>query len=91
VAKIPAELAAQAVAHPVRAAILKRLGEQVRSATSIGDELGVDNRLVAYHFERLRALGAIEQTGEAPQVRAGRREQLYRALWRVRVEVEPVE
>jgi DNA-binding transcriptional ArsR family regulator len=91
VAKILPPDAAKAVGHPVRVVILERLRGQLGSAKSIADELGLSQTAVAHHFKVLRELGAIEWTGEKRQTAAGRREHLHRALWRVRIEVKPVE
>jgi DNA-binding transcriptional ArsR family regulator len=88
VTEVRTDEAARALAHPVRVAILKALGQDSRSAVSVSREIGQPLSNVAYHFRVLRELGALEETGSRPA--RGAMEHFYRAAWQVRVEVEPV-
>ena len=88
-AKIPPADATKAVSHPLRAAVLDAFNDGARSPRSVADELGESLKNVSYHVAVLRDLGAIELVDTRP--RRGALEHFYRAKWRVRVEVEPIE
>jgi len=81
--------AAKAVAHPLRVQILEALYGEPRSPKALSQELGVRLSSVARHIVVLRDLGAIELTGTRPA--RGALEHFYRARWKVRVAVEPVD
>ena len=74
--------------HPLREAILARLGEQVYSPNELAVELDGAAGERQHHVTVLRELGLVELVDTAP--RRGAVEHYYRAKWRVRVEVDQV-
>jgi DNA-binding transcriptional ArsR family regulator len=88
-AEIPPEAVAKVCAHPLRRTILEMLEAEPRSAKEIADELGYKLPTVCYHFDRLRKAGAIKLVRS--KSRRGVFERYYRAVWRVRIQVEPIE
>ena len=81
--------AAKAAAHPLRAVILERLAQRVWSPSDLADELDKPLGRVSYHLTALRHLGMIKLVDTQP--RRGALEHYYKAVWQVRVELEPVE
>jgi len=71
---------AKALAHPLRAQILQRLGERVSSPGDLADELGAPLGVVSYHVRILADLGCAELVGTTP--RRGALEHHYRATMR---------
>src|SRR3954468_9040127 len=51
---------AKALAHPLRARILHRLGERVASPGELATELGASLGVVSYHVRMLRHYGLVE-------------------------------
>jgi Arc/MetJ family transcription regulator len=70
----------RAVAHPLRFQILVVFDEAVASPKQVAERLGEPLGRVAYHVQRLEALGAIELVSTRP--RRGATEHFYRALTR---------
>jgi DNA-binding transcriptional ArsR family regulator len=89
VSSIPPQNAAKAAAHPLRATILEALGRRVYSPNELANEPGERLGNVSYHVKALRDLGMIKLVDTQP--RRGAVEHYYKAVWQVRVEVEPVE
>ena len=87
--KLPPSEAAKAVGHPLRARILEALAGEPRSPNELAVEFGEPLGNVSYHVTVLRKLGMAELVDTAP--RRGAVEHYYRARWRVRLEVEPLE
>ena len=87
--KLPSSEAAKAVGHPLRARILEALAGEPRSPNELAVEFGEPLGNVSYHVTVLRDLGMVELVDTAP--RRGAVEHYYRARWRVRLEVEPLE
>jgi DNA-binding transcriptional ArsR family regulator len=69
--------------------ILERLAQRVWSPSDLADELDKPLGRVSYHFKTLLNLGMIKLIDTHP--RRGALEHYYKAVWQVRVEVEPVE
>jgi DNA-binding transcriptional ArsR family regulator len=88
VASVSPENAARALAHSLRATILDALGKATRSPNELAEELGEPLGNVSYHVTTLRGLGLIELVDTTP--RRGALEHYYRALVRVRVQIDPV-
>src|SRR3954470_15712827 len=68
---------AKALAHPLRARILHRLGERVASPGELAAELGASLGVVSYHVRMLRDYGCVELVGTEP--RRGALMHCYRA------------
>ena len=89
VGKVSRAEAVRAVSNPVRAQILEALLGRSSSPNRLAHELDVPLATVAHHVIVLRDLGAIELT--TTEQRRGATEHFYRARWKVRFEVEPVD
>lgn len=59
-------LVAKALANPLRARILQRLGERIASPAELAQELGAPVGLVSYHVRMLRSYECIELVRTAP-------------------------
>src|SRR6201999_1473642 len=57
---------AKALAHPLRARILQRLGERVSSPGDLADELGAPLGVVSYHVRMLRDYHCVELVRTEP-------------------------
>src|SRR4051794_37245275 len=68
---------AKALAHPLRARILHRLGERVASPGELPAELGASLGVVSYHVRMLRDYGCVELVRTEP--RRGALMHFYRA------------
>src|SRR4051812_37733410 len=68
---------AKALAHPLPARILQRLGERVASPGELAAELGASLGVVSYHVRMLRDYGCVELVGTEP--RRGALMHFYRA------------
>lgn len=80
---------AKALAHPLRARILQRLGERVASPGDLATELGAPLGVVSYHVRMLRDYECVELVRTEPRrgalqhfYRATTRPQLPEAQWR---------
>jgi DNA-binding transcriptional ArsR family regulator len=71
---------AKALAHPLRARILQRLGERVASPGDLALELGAPLGVVAYHVRMLREYDCVELVRTVP--RRGALQHFYRATAR---------
>ena len=71
---------AKALAHPLRARILQRLGERVASPADLATELGAPLGVVAYHVRMLRDYDCVELVRTEP--RRGALQHFYRATTR---------
>src|SRR4051795_6611995 len=71
---------AKALAHPLRARILQRLGERIASPGELAVELGAGLGVVSYHAGMLRDYGCVELVRTEP--RRGALEHFYRAIAR---------
>src|SRR4051794_39926538 len=71
---------AKALAHPLRARILQRLGERVASPGDLAAELGAPLGVVSYHVRRLRDYDCVELVRTEP--RRGALQHFYRATAR---------
>src|SRR3954452_2121235 len=71
---------AKALAHPLRAQILKRLGERVASPGELAAELGAPLGVVSYHVRMLREYECVELVRTEP--RRGALQHFYRATAR---------
>src|SRR4051812_18149334 len=71
---------AKALAHPLRARILQRLGERVASPAELAAELGASLGVVSYHVRMLRAYDCLELVRTEP--RRGALQHYYRAIAR---------
>src|SRR3954452_13417077 len=71
---------AKALAHPLRAQILKRLGERVASPGELASELGAPLGVVAYHVRMLRDYDCVELVRTEP--RRGALQHYYKATAR---------
>src|SRR3954452_7406958 len=71
---------AKALAHPLRARILQRLGERVASPGDLALELGAPLGVVSYHVRMLRDYGCVELVRTEP--RRGALQHFYRATAR---------
>ncbi|HEY6890143.1 MAG TPA: helix-turn-helix domain-containing protein [Solirubrobacter sp.] len=78
---------AKALAHPLRAQILQRLGERVASPGDLAQELGAPLGVVSYHVRMLRDYDCIELVRTEP-VR-GALQHFYRAIARPDVDQAP--
>src|SRR4051812_48882727 len=68
---------AKALAHPLRARILQRLGERVASPGELAAELGAPLGVVSYHVRMLRDYDCVELVRTEP--RRGALQHFYRA------------
>jgi DNA-binding transcriptional ArsR family regulator len=68
---------AKALAHPLRARILQRLGERVASPGDLATELGAPLGVVSYHVRMLRDYDCVELVRTEP--RRGALQHFYRA------------
>jgi len=75
---------AKALAHPLRAQILQRLGERVSSPGDLADELGAPLGVVSYHVRMLRDYHCVELVRTEP-VR-GALQHFYKAIARPNLE-----
>src|SRR3954452_23048692 len=71
---------ARALAHPLRARILQRLGERVSSPNDLASELGAPLGVVAYHVRMLRDYDCVELVRTKP--RRGALQHYYKATAR---------
>src|ERR1700754_1189895 len=71
---------AKALAHPLRARILQRLGERVASPGDLAAELGAPLGVVSYHVRMLRDYECVELVRTEP--RRGALQHCYRATAR---------
>jgi DNA-binding transcriptional ArsR family regulator len=71
---------AKALAHPLRARILQRLGERVASPGDLADELGAPLGVVSYHVRMLRDYDCVELVRTEP--RRGALQHFYKAIER---------
>src|SRR3954447_9506977 len=71
---------AKALAHPLRARILQRLGERVASPADLAVELGAPLGVVSYHVRMLRDYECVELLRTEP--RRGALQHFYRATAR---------
>jgi DNA-binding transcriptional ArsR family regulator len=71
---------AKALAHPLRAQILQRLGERVASPGDLAVELGAPLGVVSYHVRMLREYECVELVRTEP--RRGALQHFYRATAR---------
>src|SRR3954470_14475686 len=71
---------AKALAHPLRARILQRLGERVASPVDLALELGAPLGVVSYHVRMLRDYDCVELVRTEP--RRGALQHFYRATAR---------
>src|SRR4051812_8989846 len=77
---------AKALAHPLRARILQRLGERVASPRELAVELGAALGVVSYHVRMLRDYGCVELVRTEP--RRGALQHFYRATARANVDAD---
>jgi DNA-binding transcriptional ArsR family regulator len=75
---------AKALAHPLRARILQRLGERVASPGDLAVELGAPLGVVSYHVRMLRDYGCVELVRTEP--RRGALQHFYKATARPNLE-----
>src|SRR4051794_35902863 len=75
---------AKALAHPLRARILQRLGERVASPGDLALELGAPLGVVSYHVRMLREYECVELVRTEP--RRGALQHFYRATARPTLE-----
>jgi DNA-binding transcriptional ArsR family regulator len=71
---------AKALAHPLRARILQRLGERVASPADLASELGASLGVVSYHVRMLREYQCVELVRTEP--RRGALQHFYKATAR---------
>src|SRR5215213_7205170 len=71
---------AKALAHPLRARILQRLGERVASPAELAAELGAPLGVISYHVRMLRDYSCVELVRTEP--RRGALQHFYRATAR---------
>src|ERR1700741_721632 len=71
---------AQALAHPLRARILQRLGERIASPGDLAVELDAPLGVVSYHVRMLRDYDCVELVRTEP--RRGALQHFYRATGR---------
>src|SRR6187200_3483509 len=71
---------AKALAHPLRARILQRLGERVASPGDLAVELGAPLGVVSYHVRMLRDYDCVELVRTEP--RRGALQHFYKATAR---------
>ena len=72
---------AKALAHPLRARILQRLGERVASPGDLAVELGAPLGVLSYHVRMLRDYDCVELVRTEP--RRGALQHFYRATQRL--------
>jgi DNA-binding transcriptional ArsR family regulator len=77
---------AKALAHPLRARILQRLGERVASPGDLATELGAPLGVVSYHVRMLRDYDCVELVRTEP--RRGALQHFYRATARPQLDTE---
>src|SRR3954452_1374868 len=77
---------AKALAHPLRARILQRLGERVASPGDLAVELGAPLGVVSYHVRMLRDYDCVELVRTEP--RRGALQHFYRATVRPNLDEE---
>src|SRR4051794_14539969 len=77
---------AKALAHPLRARILQRLGERVASPGDLAVELGAPLGVVSYHVRMLRDYECVELVRTEP--RRGALQHFYRATARPRLDAD---
>src|SRR3954447_3695623 len=77
---------AKALAHPLRARILQRLGERVASPGDLAVELGAPLGVVSYHVRMLRDYECLELVRTEP--RRGALQHFYRATARPNLDEE---
>src|SRR4051794_41941168 len=77
---------AKALAHPLRARILQRLGERVASPGDLATELGAPLGVVSYHVRMLRDYDCVELVRTEP--RRGALQHFYRATARPQLDEE---
>ena len=77
---------AKALAHPLRARILQRLGERVASPGDLAVELGAPLGVVSYHVRMLRDYDCVELVRTEP--RRGAVQHFYRATARPNLDKE---
>jgi DNA-binding transcriptional ArsR family regulator len=77
---------AKALAHPLRARILQRLGERVASPGDLANELGAPLGVVSYHVRMLRDYDCVELVRTEP--RRGALQHFYRATARPQLDEE---
>src|SRR5918998_4509023 len=77
---------AKALAHPLRARILQRLGERVASPGDLATELGAPLGVVSYHVRMLRDYDCVELVRTEP--RRGALQHFYRATARPNLDDE---
>src|SRR3954470_13123041 len=77
---------AKALAHPLRARILERLGEREASPGELADALGEPLGVVSYHLRMLREYHCVELVRTVP--RRGALQHFYRATARPRLDHE---
>src|SRR4051794_40428659 len=75
---------AKALAHPLRARILERLGERVASPGHLAAELGAPLGVVSYHVRMLHDYECVELVRTEP--RRGALQHFYRATARPRLD-----
>src|SRR4051812_22847705 len=78
---------AKALAHPLRARILQRLGEHVDSPGGLAAELGAPLGVVSYHVRMLREYECVELVRTEP--RRGALQHFYRATARPGPDAHP--
>jgi DNA-binding transcriptional ArsR family regulator len=77
---------AKALAHPLRARILQRLGERVASPGELAVELGAPLGVVSYHVRMLREYDCVELVRTEP--RRGALQHYYKATARAVLDAE---
>src|SRR5262245_35195032 len=77
---------AKALAHPLRARILQRLGERVASPGDLATELDAPLGVVSYHVRMLRDYDCVELVRTEP--RRGALQHFYRATARPQLDEE---
>src|ERR1700742_3186463 len=77
---------AKALAHPLRARILQRLGERVTTPGDLAVELGAPLGVVSYHVRMLREYDCVQLVRTEP--RRGALQHFYRATARPQLEPE---
>src|SRR3954469_4187972 len=77
---------AKALAHPLRARILQRLGERVASPAELAVELDASLGVVSYHVRMLHDYAGVELVRTEP--RRGALQHFYRATARPNLDAE---
>src|SRR6201986_969237 len=75
---------AKALAHPLRARILQRLGERVASPGDLANELDAPLGVISYHVRMLREYECVELVRTEP--RRGALQHFYKAIARPTLE-----